>query len=143
MFASCSLLLAASPRLSLGRFWKDFWSDELLALRFPRIYSFTVDTDISLYDMLECQDVDQLAAHFAISVSTQAYAELNQINDILRPLRVDEQSRLVHNTWSPSFHTGSYSSRTYYKYMFSGLQVSPVFRKLFLEEKGRAPVPFY
>jgi hypothetical protein len=56
-------------------FWKDRWKENLMTERFARLYSFAIDTDVSLCAMLLCEDEGQLAMHFAIPLSEQAYQE--------------------------------------------------------------------
>jgi hypothetical protein len=42
-------------------FWKDNRHQNILALKFPRIYSFALDPDVSLQSMLVCESLEQLA----------------------------------------------------------------------------------
>jgi hypothetical protein len=43
------------------------------------LYSYAIDSDMTLADMLQCQDEEQHLSHFAIPLSVQAYNELQQV----------------------------------------------------------------
>jgi hypothetical protein len=111
-------------------FWKDKWKESLLAQRFDRLYSFAIDTDVSLRSMLMCETEDQLIAHFAIPLSEQAYHELGIVGQLLTDLRNEETQRSVLDKWSYVFSKGMYSPSAYYRFLFEGLVVPKNFKKL-------------
>jgi hypothetical protein len=55
-----------------------------LAIACPRLYSFALDSDVSLQAMLEFSSLKQLAQHFAIPISEQALIELQQAFVVLQ-----------------------------------------------------------
>jgi hypothetical protein len=109
-------------------FWKDLWHENLLALTYPRIYSYATDTDVSLQTMLACDSLDDMAHLFAIPVSPQAMDELDAILAVLNTMRLEADHR--HDKWSFFLLNGSYSAKALYRFMFSGVPASPVFRKV-------------
>jgi hypothetical protein len=78
---------------STALFWKDRWGEELMADRFARLFSFSLDTDVILQSMLDCEGEDELVTHFAIPMSEQAYAELIQVGQLLSHLRHEPELR--------------------------------------------------
>jgi hypothetical protein len=58
-----------------------------MANRFARLFSFSLDTDVILQSMLDCEGEDELVTNFAIPMSEQAYAELIQVGQLLSHLR--------------------------------------------------------
>jgi hypothetical protein len=123
-------------------FWKDCWHDDLMAVSFPRIFSFALDTDISLKSMLSCGTLGDLARHFAIPVSVQALVELQQIAALLVILKQNELDRVKPDSWTFMAQNGRYSSAAYYKFMFADLEVSPIFRKLWKSKSLHKPKVF-
>jgi hypothetical protein len=111
-------------------FWKDRWDTELLAIRYPMIYSIAIDTDVSLQTILACQDLGQLGEHFATPISVRALDELTDIEANLQMLKSDATRRSISDRWAFFLQNGVYSSMAFYKYAFSGLQVSVIFKKL-------------
>jgi hypothetical protein len=89
-----------------------------------------MDTDISLKNMLQHENIEQISKEFAIPVLVQAYEELSDLVNKLVTLRMDEAARLSQDKWLFIKQKGVYSSRGLYKFLFSGLVVSSVFKKL-------------
>lgn len=57
-------------------FWKDLWTDKLLAEAYPRAFSYAINEDASVQDMLTAFDP---AAIFYMPLSVQARNEVRQI----------------------------------------------------------------
>jgi hypothetical protein len=49
---------------------------------------------------------------------------------LLQQLRDDTQARDGQDVWTFLTAEGKFSSRAYYKFMFAGLEVSPIYKKL-------------
>jgi hypothetical protein len=94
------------------------------------LYSFALDSDVSLHSMLACEDLNQLGGKFAVPISVQALNELTKIDLKLQSLHDDSASRTLFDNWRFFAQNGVYTSMAFYKYIFSGLQVSYIFRKL-------------
>jgi hypothetical protein len=54
-------------------FWEDLWCGEVLAHKFPRLFSFARNTAISVQDFVQADDLDTL---FALPLSIEAHEEL-------------------------------------------------------------------
>jgi hypothetical protein len=65
------LLATRYPRIYSVLFWKDNWEQDLLPTRYPRIYSYALDTDVSLKTVFDSTDITSLAKKFATPVSVQ------------------------------------------------------------------------
>jgi hypothetical protein len=62
-------------------FWKDFWiNGELLSDKFPRLYSFVLDEDVSVAKMHTSED---LFSQFALPLSVEAFQELQMVTQLL------------------------------------------------------------
>jgi hypothetical protein len=65
-------------------FWKDHWNiDQLLCDRFPRLFSFALNEDISVADFIRSEDQFQF---FALPLPVQVYEELSALLNITREL---------------------------------------------------------
>lgn len=80
--------------------------------------------------MLASENLDQLAQHFALTISEQVVGELQQIVALLLLLENDMPTRSQLDRWSFTSGNGAYSSMAFYNLMFDGLDVSPIFKKL-------------
>jgi hypothetical protein len=99
-------------------FWKDKWSDELLALKYPLLYLFALDSDVSLRSMLACEDLNRPDGKFAVPISVQALHELTDIDMKLQFLRDDSTSRTQFDTWRFFLQNGFYSSMAFFLFFF-------------------------
>ena len=93
-------------------FWKDFWiKDALLCDRFPRLFSFALNEDISIASI---SSVTELSSCFALPLSVEAFDELNQVSRILEetqiiPTATDQR----HFVWGKK-----YTPSRYYRFLF-------------------------
>ena len=97
-------------------FWKDFWiGDTLLADKFPRLFSFVEQTDISVHAMLAAQEAHTL---FYTPLSLEAFQEYQEMQ-----LFCNGQREHLHEADSRNFAWGksTYASTDFYKYMFQCL----------------------
>jgi hypothetical protein len=46
-------------------FLKDRWGENLMAKTYDRLFSYAINTDVTVADMLQYQDEQQLLSHFA------------------------------------------------------------------------------
>jgi hypothetical protein len=54
-------------------FWKDDWSNgELICHKFPRLYSYALDEDISVADLAHVEDLNN---YFALPMLVEAFQE--------------------------------------------------------------------
>ena len=94
-------------------FFLDYWRDnqhELLVNKFSRLFSFAKDTQISVHEVLQ---TDELLALFHLPLSTEAFGEFQLLIQIV----LDYQDRdNTTDVWSWGFGKGGpYTARKYYK----------------------------
>jgi hypothetical protein len=110
-------------------FWKDRWlGNSLLAERFPMLFSFAQDPDISLQKVISLDT--EMHNLFYLPLSHMAFQELHTISDMILALRHNQNHLEIQDAWIFNYNSGVYSSNSFYKLMFSGLPVEPVFPKL-------------
>jgi hypothetical protein len=61
-------------------FWGDLWSTDILSEKFPRFFSFAINPDISVKEIIMAQDLDSI---FHLPISEQASQELGDLQDLL------------------------------------------------------------
>lgn len=71
-------------------FWKDYWSNgELLCEKFPRLYSFALDEDLSVAELAQVED---LSTCFAVPISVEAFHEWQQVSQLLMDTPLSENA---------------------------------------------------
>jgi hypothetical protein len=119
--ASCSIGSGNSVLL-----WKDKWlNEELLANSYDRLFSFALNQDISVFEGLQ---TGNLASLFYLPLSVQAFDELQLLQGSLNVLR--ENADGDNDQWKYSLNNGTYTSSSYYKFLFQGLPAETVFKWL-------------
>jgi hypothetical protein len=96
-------------------FWKDYWSNGgLLCNKFPRLYSYALDEDLSVADLAHVED---LSVYFALPMSVEAFREWQEVSLLIQatPLSANE---VDHRTfvWGDK-----YAPSKYYKFLFGQL----------------------
>jgi hypothetical protein len=102
-------------------FWDDLWSDSLLSVEYPRLYSFAKNNSISVQSLMLEQDLD---AVFFLPLSTQACDELLLLQNCLRGITYDDTTA---DSWPPVWGA-KYSSRRFYAHAFSGVEAHQCFK---------------
>lgn len=102
-------------------FWDDFWLDEILAHKYPRLASFARSDGVSVFDTMQAEDLDTL---FFLPLSDQAWEELESLQMHLQNLPYDQNSS---DKWTPVWGN-KYSSRRFYAHIFSAVDAHPVYR---------------
>ena len=80
-------------------------------------------TTISVQEVMQAEELDTI---MALSLSKQAYEELQHLQSQLEAIPYDENSS---DSWTPIWGA-SYSSRKFYAYVLSTKEVHPFFREL-------------
>jgi hypothetical protein len=97
-------------------FWKDFWSNgTLLCDKFPRLYSFAINEDVSVAAM---HGTNNIYSHFMLPLSVEAFQELQVVSTLLLENPVDasiSDQRIF--TWG----SASYAPAKFYKFCFAVL----------------------
>jgi hypothetical protein len=69
-------------------FWKDFWyQGDLLCQKFPRLFSYALDEDLSVADMAHVED---LSSCFALPMSVEAFHEWQEVSQLLTATSLNE-----------------------------------------------------
>jgi hypothetical protein len=72
---------------SLVLFWKDFWSEgELLCDKFPRLFSYALDENISV---AAAASADEFSSCFALPLSVEAFHELQAVSVLMENTDID------------------------------------------------------
>jgi hypothetical protein len=99
-------------------FWKDFWlNGELLCEKFPRLFSFALDEDISVNKMHSSED---RFSHFVLPLSIEAFQEFEMVNQCLldNPIETDAQDKRIF-----PWNTPKCTPAKFYNFLFAQLQV--------------------
>jgi hypothetical protein len=83
-------------------FWKDYWSNgELLCEKFPRLYSFALDEDLSVAELAQVED---LSTCFAVPISVEVFHEWQQISQLLMDTPLSENAVDLHTfVWGDKY----------------------------------------
>ena len=112
-------------RISTGDtalFWSDIWhSDGLLQSQFPRLYSFALDKNLSVQEVIECQDRAEL---FFLPLSTQAYQEFQSLQVLLGSVLLNP---LEKDQWCTIWAGGTYTAGRFYHHSFRHIQASKIY----------------
>jgi hypothetical protein len=93
-------------------FWKDFWANsEILCDKYPRIFSFAMDEDVSVASLVLKQDIYSC---FSLPLSVEAAHELQEVIHLVEATSIDgivtDQRTFV---WG-----AKYTPSRYYKFLF-------------------------
>jgi hypothetical protein len=103
-------------------FWDDLWTDNILSVEYPRLYSFAINNSISVHTLMIEQDLKDIF----LPLSAQAHAELLLLQDRLQNIPYDGSDADI---WMP-FWGSKYSSRRFYAHAFSGVDSHLVYKML-------------
>lgn len=104
-------------------FWTDNWTGEPLSRRFPELYSFAVDKDISL---IKLQTQEEISLLFHRPLSYQAYTQFNMVQEMINS-RVATEDK---DQWLYSWTSPQYSSRKMYKLLMGSSSAHIIFKNL-------------
>jgi len=104
-------------------FLDDQWFGPILKHVYPRIASYSRSESISVFDVMQAEDLDTL---FFLPLSQQALEELEQLQNHLQDIPYDEHSR---NRWTPTWGN-SYTSKRFYSYIFGIVEAHPIFKEV-------------
>jgi hypothetical protein len=102
-------------------FWKDFWAHgELLSDRYPRLYSFALDEDVSVASFHTTEDI---FSFFALPLSVEAFQELQMVSQLLLEKPINES---IHDQRTFVWGT-SYAPSKFYNFLFAQLPTEAAF----------------
>ena len=67
-----------------AKFWKD-WTDDIVQHRWPHLFSFALDTNISVHRVVSAATVDDL---FVLPLSEEAYQEWEMFEELIHGLEI-------------------------------------------------------
>ena len=71
-------------------FWNDLWSDGIMSIEYPRLFSFAINQHILVKQIMEVDELDML---FNLPLSEQAYEELERMQSYLHAVPYDISSK--------------------------------------------------
>ena len=97
-------------------FWSDLWNDNILESKFPRLYSFARNKNISVARFLSN---NTLEAQFHLPLSEQAFQEFQSLQELIQDLQVDQNSK---DSWEYIWGSKNYSSSKCYNFPYKNIQ---------------------
>ena len=71
-------------------FWSDLWNDNVMQVKFPRLYSFARNKRILVSQFLLN---NSLESQFHLSLSKQAYQEFQSLQEYIQTIQVQQDSK--------------------------------------------------
>jgi hypothetical protein len=121
-----SIIFIGIARCELGNgksvcFWDDLWLDGVLAHKYPRLTSFAKTDGISVFEVMQAEDLDTL---FMLPLSVEALDELEALQLQLHQMEYDQDNV---DKWAPMWGS-KYTSRKFYTHVFSSVEAHPAFK---------------
>ena len=92
-------------------FWKDLWHDAILSDNHPRLYSFAMNEDVSVRELLMAPALGQ---NFSLPLSIQARGELRDLQTSLANMELTGNR----DTWRCVWGAEGFQSRKFYLHCF-------------------------
>lgn len=93
-------------------FWKDLWNGFLFYHKYPRLFSFAKDQDISVHDYLHNEDITGI---FNVPLTHQASQECDSMQLDLEEVSINPDTS---NSWNYIWGNSHYSSSRFYAHCF-------------------------
>lgn len=119
IYKGVTTVKAASGDTAL--FWKDMWSDNLLAESHPRAFSFVREEDSSIRHLLSSESLGQV---FHLPLSIEAREEVRELQHITAHIDPGSQEKDV---WRCVWGGEGFKSSKYYNHCFSEMKVDDAF----------------
>jgi len=97
-------------------FWLDFWNDNIMQTKYPRLYTFAKNKNISVVQFLTN---NTLEIQFHLPLSEQAYHEYQSLQDYLQIIQVQQEDK---DTWQYIWGNNTYSSSKLYNLPYKNIQ---------------------
>jgi hypothetical protein len=101
-------------------FWSDRWHGQVFSMAFPRLFSFALEANMSVREVVQMSDLSTL---FALPLSVEAFAELQSLEIVLSQVLIHPNEK---DEWRTIWKDGSYSSKKYYLHCFKDIRASRV-----------------
>jgi hypothetical protein len=107
-------------------FWLDSWklNDSFICLKdkFPRLFSFVLNDNLSASQVYEMEDISSI---FFLPLSVQAHGELNELQDLMAANPLSNQNDVWSYTWGDKYYVAKF-----YEYIHSHIKVPKVYHWL-------------
>jgi len=97
-------------------FWSDLWNDNVMQVKFPRLYSFTRHKRISVSQFLLN---NSLESQFHLPLSEQAYQEFQSLQEYIQTIQVQQDSK---DSWRYIWGSNIYTSSSFYNFPYKNIQ---------------------
>lgn len=104
-------------------FWKDNWSNCIIADNYPRVFSYTTLEDASVNQLLTITSIDQ---GFHLPLSVQAHEELRTLQQNVRSLEITD----ANDTWTCTWGASESKTTAYYTVFFREMIVHDAYKWL-------------
>nr|XP_051205325.1 uncharacterized protein LOC127319150 [Lolium perenne] len=108
--------------------WKDAWCNPQLSEASPRLFSYSLNEDISITDFVNEQNMGNL---FQLPLSIEAHTELLQLQ---LDINEDTINRYIPDKWEFAWGKSAYKSKDFYQYCFRDV-VAPEYLQLIWKSK--------
>jgi len=105
-------------------FFNDLIDGEILSSKFPRLFSFTSNPDISVQQIMLAEDLDSI---FDLPLTPNVYDELLDLSHYIQSISFNMDTK---DEWLFIWGNKTYSSQRYYKMVFQHVHSSSIFKKL-------------
>lgn len=107
-------------------FWIDVWNGRLLSSQFPELFSFAKDQHISIQSFSSLSVLDATDELFHLPLSSQAYAQFQQLRSILANVTLHAGN----DVWSYIWNSSMFASSKAYRNLIGTRQVHAGFKWL-------------
>jgi hypothetical protein len=96
-------------------FWSDLWNDNVMQIKYPRLYSFAKNKNISVAQFLTNNTLEM---QFHLPLSEQAYQEYQSLQDYFQTFQVQQGAK---DSWHYIWGNSTYTSSRFYNFPFSNI----------------------
>jgi hypothetical protein len=101
---------------STVHFWTEVWNGNLLQHKFPRLFSYAKNQNISVADFIHNNNFQQ---QFHLPLSVQAFQEYQAMQDIIQQTQISNEANDV---WSYLWGNAYYSASKFYHLPYKNVQ---------------------
>jgi hypothetical protein len=102
-------------------FWSDLWNDNILQTKYPRLFSYAKNKNITVAQFLSN---NSLETQFHLPISKQAYQEFQNLQDYIQTIQVHHNTK---DSWQYIWGNKIYSSSKFYNLPYKNVQPSAPF----------------
>jgi hypothetical protein len=102
-------------------FWQDMWDEKVLKLSYPQLFSFTSMENITLYKVLQQENLHDI---FQLPLSEEAYMQYCEVNVLIKLI----QENTDNDKWKYIWSNENFSTKKAYNHLIGSQGVHPAFR---------------